>query len=147
MKHLLLIATILFLLCCKGEQPITPATITSLEYGMEFGFSGARVKIIVYPEKQIAVPDMRPGQTCEIAVSPTEWNELTSLFDEAAFKKVKVGEERICPDAGSEWIIARSSQREIQAVWGGCTGGDSKPIQPLVNALQKRRQLMLSTCM
>ena len=69
-------------------------------------------------------------------------NELISLFDEEAFKKVKVEKEMVCPDAGSAWIIVYTTQREIEAVWGPCTGGDPTGIQPLINALGNRLKAM-----
>jgi hypothetical protein len=146
MKLLLSITCLILLLSCNRETRITPDKLTSIEYGTYFGFAGWITKVTVYPQKQVLQPDYRSAKTCEVSISTTEWNELTQLFDENAFKKVKVGEESVCPDASAAWIIAGSPSGEVKALWGPCTGGDPTGIESLINALDKRLKQQQATC-
>lgn len=146
MKPSLLIVVLLFFLACKSELQITPEKLVAIEYGTYIGFAGWVTKLTVYPDKQVLQPDYRSAKTCEVPITPAEWQELTRLVDENTLKKVKVGEETVCPDAGSAWIIARSSSAEVKALWGPCTGGDPTGIQALISVLDKRMQTMQAAC-
>lgn len=146
MKAIFTSGVLLFLFSCGKEPRINPDKLTSLEYGSLQGLSGRVAKLTLYLQKQVFQPFFPSSKTCEAPITAAEWSALTQLFDQNKFKKVKAGEEQICYDAGSDWIIARSSKGEIKAVWGPCTGGDPSAIQPLVNALFEKRKAFSSTC-
>ncbi len=146
MKRSLSAAALLLLLSCSREPQVTPENLTSIEYGTLLGFTGWVTTVTVYPQKQVLKPSYQSTKTCEIPISPAEWTELARLVDETALRKVKVDEERVCPDAGAAWITARSSSGEVKAVWGPCTGGDPTAIQPLISALSKRMSDQQATC-
>ena len=146
MKSLLSVTAMIFLLSCNNETQITPDTVTSIEYGTYFGLGGSVRKITVYRNRQIYQPSYQSEKTCQTSITSSEWDELRKLVDQEALRKVKVGEETVCPDASSAWIIARTSGKEIRAIWGSCTGGDPTGIQPLIDALGRRMGSVAVNC-
>jgi hypothetical protein len=146
MKQSLSTVTLLLLLACSREPQVTPENLISIEYGTLLGFTGWVTTVTVYPQKQVFKPSYQSAKTCETTVSTAEWNELARLVDATALRKVKVAEERTCPDAGASWIIARSNTGEVKALWGPCTGGDPTGIQPLISALSKRMSAHQAIC-
>ncbi|NID09528.1 hypothetical protein [Fibrivirga algicola] len=146
MKSLLLVTALILFLSCSNETQITPDNLTSIEYGTIFGFTGAVQKITVYADKQVYQPSQQSSKTCQAPISSSEWNELRKLVDQEALRKVKVGEEGVCFDASSAWIIVRNSGKEEKAFWGPCTGGDPTGIQPLIEAMGKLRGSIAKNC-
>lgn len=146
MKPLLYIAALVLLLSCSRDTQITPANLTSIEYGTLLGLAGQVTTVTVYPQKQVFKPSYQSPKTCEVPVSTAEWNELAQLVDETALREVKVKEAEVCPDANASWIVVRSGNKEIDARWGFCSGGDPTGIQPLISALAKRMSAQQAIC-
>ncbi len=144
MKSLFIVCVIAALLSC--EHTVDPESITQIEYGYTFGFTGATYKLIIDPKKEIFVYANRLDK-CERAITIAEWSKLVEGFNWKAFKKVKSSNEPVCCDIGGAGVKVTLGTQSHEVYWSYYPSKGSKGVQEdFIKKLSERLTNLMKIC-